>query len=765
MNVLSIKRLIWLLIVALTLVSVARAETFRVDDIRVEGVQKVSAGTIFNYLPIKVGDTVDAQIIRNAVRVLFKTGFFRDIQIRREGQVMVVVVQERPAIASIEYTGNKELKDEDIEDLLSRNGFSTGKVFNQPLLDRVTQSIEDEYFSRGRYAARVETTITPMPDNRAGITLDIDEGRRAQIREIKIIGNQQYSDAQLRNQMSLDTSKWHSVITHDGRYSKAELTADVERINSFYLDRGYLEFKVVETDVSISANKQDLFVSIVVAEGSQYTVGKVGVEVVGDIARDDVAQLIMLEQGAVYSRQDLIASQTAMEEMLADRGYAFANVNGIPEQRRDTAIVNFTFIVDPGPTVYIRRINIIGNEYTRDEVIRRELRQLEGAVYSLSKIRRSRERLAKLGFFRDVSIQTPRVSGVIDQVDMLVEVEERSTGNFNFGVGYSGSEKLLLQAEIARENLFGTGRELRFKVDHSALTKVYDVAYRNPYYTTHGVSREVFVAQRDVDATEVDSADYHEDTTSGGVRYRIPLTEYDSMALSAAVEDITLASTVDTPIEFSDFIDNHSQSTTLLLSGSLVRDTRDNRLFPSKGFWNRATAEISFPGSDLEFYTVSARSVWYRPIGKNLTFGLNGQLGYGAGYGELDTLPFYKNFYAGGARSLRGYKARSLGPQSVGTGKQSLGGSKRVVFGGELKFPVPGLEDSRDKRLVLFFDGGQVYSKTESIDVSDFRFSTGLAFEWMSAIGPIAFSYAMPFNDSLEDNVEHFQFTLGGLFR
>ena len=765
MNVLSIKRLIWLLIVALTLVSVARAETFRVDDIRVEGVQKVSAGTIFNYLPIKVGDTVDAQIIRNAVRVLFKTGFFRDIQIRREGQVMVVVVQERPAIASIEYTGNKELKDEDIEDLLSRNGFSTGKVFNQPLLDRVTQSIEDEYFSRGRYSARVETTITPMPDNRAGITLDIDEGRRAQIREIKIIGNQQYSDAQLRNQMSLDTSKWHSVITHDGRYSKAELTADVERINSFYLDRGYLEFKVVETDVSISANKQDLFVSIVVAEGSQYTVGKVGVEVVGDIARDDAAQLIMLEQGSVYSRQDLVASQTAIEEMLADRGYAFANVNGIPEQRRDTAIVNFTFIVDPGPTVYIRRINIIGNEYTRDEVIRRELRQLEGAVYSLSKIRRSRERLAKLGFFRDVSIQTPRVSGVIDQVDMLVEVEERSTGNFNFGVGYSGSEKLLLQAEIARENLFGTGRELRFKVDHSALTKVYDVAYRNPYYTTHGVSREVFVAQRDVDATEVDSADYHEDTTLGGVRYRIPLTEYDSMALSAAVEDITLASTVDTPIEFSDFIDNHSQSTTLLLSGSLVRDTRDNRLFPSKGFWNRATAEISFPGSDLEFYTVSARSVWYRPIGKNLTFGLNGQLGYGAGYGELDTLPFYKNFYAGGARSLRGYKARSLGPQSVGTGKQSLGGSKRVVFGGELKFPVPGLEDSRDKRLVLFFDGGQVYSKTESIDVSDFRFSTGLAFEWMSAIGPIAFSYAIPFNDSLEDNVEHFQFTLGGLFR
>ena len=765
MNVLSIKRLIWLLIVALTLVSVARAETFRVDDIRVEGVQKVSAGTIFNYLPIKVGDTVDAQIIRNAVRVLFKTGFFRDIQIRREGQVMVVVVQERPAIASIEYTGNKELKDEDIEDLLSRNGFSTGKVFNQPLLDRVTQSIEDEYFSRGRYSARVETTITPMPDNRAGITLDIDEGRRAQIREIKIIGNQQYSDAQLRNQMSLDTSKWHSVITHDGRYSKAELTADVERINSFYLDRGYLEFKVVETDVSISANKQDLFVSIVVAEGSQYTVGKVGVEVVGDIARDDVAQLIMLEQGAVYSRQDLIASQTAIEEMLADRGYAFANVNGVPEQRRDTAIVNFTFIVDPGPTVYIRRINIIGNEYTRDEVIRRELRQLEGAVYSLSKIRRSRERLAKLGFFRDVSIQTPRVSGVIDQVDMLVAVEERSTGNFNFGVGYSGSEKLLLQAEIARENLFGTGRELRFKVDHSALTKVYDVAYRNPYYTTHGVSREVFVAQRDVDATEVDSADYHEDTTSGGVRYRIPLTEYDSMALSAAVEDITLTSTVDTPIEFGDFIDNHSQSTTLLLSGSLVRDTRDNRLFPSKGFLNRATAEISFPGSDLEFYTVSARSVWYRPIGKNLTFGLNGQLGYGAGYGELDTLPFYKNFYAGGARSLRGYKARSLGPQSVGTGKQSLGGSKRVVFGGELKFPVPGLEDSRDKRLVLFFDGGQVYSKTESIDVSDFRFSTGLAFEWMSAIGPIAFSYAIPFNDSFEDNVEHFQFTLGGLFR
>ena len=760
-----IKRLIWLLIVAMTLVNVARAETFRVDDIRVEGVQKVSAGTIFNYLPVKVGDTIDAEIIRNAVRALFKTGFFRDVQIRREGQIMVVVVQERPAIASIEYTGNKELKDEDVEDLLSRNGFSTGKVFNQPLLDRVTQSLEDEYFSRGRYSARVETTITPLPDNRAGITIDIDEGRRAEIREIKIIGNEQFSDGQLRNEMSLAISKWHSVITHDGRYSKAELTADVEKIGSFYLDRGYLEFKVVETDVSISANKQDLFISIVVAEGPRYTVGSIGVEVEGDISRTDVKQLIMLEQGVVYSRQDLVASQTAIEELLAEQGYAFASVNGIPEQRRDTAIVNFTFIVDPGPYVYIRRINIVGNESTRDEVIRRELRQLEGAVYSLSKIRRSRERLAKLGFFRDIRIQTPRVSGVIDQVDMLVEVEERSTGNFNFGVGYSGSEKLLLQAEITRENLFGTGRELRFKVDHSALTKTYDVAYRNPYYTTHGVSRELFVAQRNVDATEVDSADYHEDTKSGGVRYRIPLTEFDSISLSAALEDITLASTVDTPVEFGEFITNYSQSSTLLLSGGLSRDTRDNRLFPSKGFWNRVGAEISFPGSDLEFYTVSARGVWYRPIGKNLTFGLNGQLGYGAGYGELDALPFYKNFYAGGARSLRGYKARSLGPRSIGTDRQSLGGSKRIVFGSELKFPVPGMDDSRDKRLALFIDGGQVYSQGQNVDVSDFRFSTGLAFEWISAIGPIAFSYAIPFNDSLEDNVEHFQFTLGGLFR
>ena len=765
MNVLPIKRLIWLLIVAMTLVNVARAETFRVDDIRVEGVQKVSAGTIFNYLPIKVGDTIDTEIIRNAVRALFKTGFFRDVQIRREGQIMVVVVQERPAIASIEYTGNKELKDEDVDDLLSRNGLSTGKVFNQPLLDRVTQSLEDEYFSRGRYSARVETTITPLPDNRAGITIDIDEGRRAEIREIKIIGNEQFSDGQLRNEMSLAISKWHSVITHDGRYSKAELTADVERINSFYLDRGYLEFKVVETDVSISANKQDLFISIVVAEGPRYTVGSIGVEVEGDISRNDVKQLIILEQGVVYSRQDLVASQTAIEELLADQGYAFASVNGIPEQRRDAAIVNFNFIVDPGPYVYIRRINIVGNESTRDEVIRRELRQLEGAVYSLSKIRRSRERLAKLGFFRDIRIQTPRVAGVIDQVDMLVEVEERSTGNFNFGVGYSGSEKLLLQAEIIRENLFGTGRELRFKVDHSALTKIYDVAYRNPYYTTHGVSREMFVAQRNVDATEVDSADYHEDTKSGGVRYRIPLTEFDSISLSAALEDITLASTVDTPVEFDEFINNYSQSTTLLLSGGLSRDTRDNRHFPSKGFWNRVGAEISFPGSDLEFYTVSARGVWYRPIGKNLTFGLNGQLGYGAGYGELDALPFYKNFYAGGARSLRGYKARSLGPRSIGTDKQSLGGSKRIVFGSELKFPVPGMDDSRDKRLSLFVDGGQVYSQAQSVDVSDFRFSTGLAFEWMSAIGPIAFSYAIPFNDSLEDDVEHFQFTLGGLFR
>ncbi|NDA14982.1 MAG: outer membrane protein assembly factor BamA [Gammaproteobacteria bacterium] len=472
---------------------------FIVEDIRVEGAQNIETGTIFNYLPIKVGDRADEVLIDQSIKALFSTGFFRDVEVRQDGNVLILVVSERPAIATVEFSGNKDIKDEKIQEALLQVGVSEGRVFREALLDQLVKSIQENYFSKGRYSAKVDTVVTPLDLNRVAISITIDEGRVARIREINIVGNEIFTDKELRSVMSLGEESWHSFLSQTGRYSKEELIADLEAVRSFYLDRGYMNFELVSSDVSISQNKQDIFITLSVNEGGLFAVGAVTVEGGGGFSAEDLASLINMPTGEPFSQRRLVSSRTAIEAKLADKGYAFANVNAITDINDQQQTVDFIFAVDPGPLVYVRKINISGNQSTLDDTIRREMRQLEASVFSAEKVRRSRERITRLGFFEDVRIDLSPVAGATDQIDLSVFVKERPTGNFMFGAGYADSDGIFLVAQVQRGNLFGTGREIKFDAEVSKIDQIFDIEYRNPYVTAEGVSRAIFVNRQKTD--------------------------------------------------------------------------------------------------------------------------------------------------------------------------------------------------------------------------------------------------------------------------
>jgi outer membrane protein insertion porin family len=747
------------------LASLPAAAEFVVEDIRVEGAQNIEVGTIFNYLPIKVGDAADGALIDESIKTLFATGLFQDVEIRRENSILIVVVAERPAISGVDYSGNKDIDDETIETALAQLGVAEGRVFREPLLDQLVQAIEEQYFAKGRYSARVDAVVTPVDLNRVAISLTIDEGRVARIREINIVGNEVFTDKELLSEISLGEEAWHSFLSQVGRYSKEELLADAETLRSFYLDRGYMNVALLSSDVTISQNKQDIFITFSLREGNVFTVGGIEVEGGGGFSAEELLGLITIPSGEPFSQTDLVASRSAIESKLADHGYAFANVNAITEVDESDYRVDFVFAVDPGPLVYVRQIRISGNQATLDEVIRREMRQLESSVFSAEKLRRSKERISRLGFFDDVTIDLTSVPGSIDQVDLSVVVKERATGNFMFGAGYDDSDGLFLLGEVHRGNLFGTGRELNVAVEVSKVDQVFDIEYRNPYHTAEGVSRALFINREKIDTDSVTTADYASETTGGGIRYKIPMSEYNALSLSFAVEDIHLESTTSTPPEYQSFIDRYPDNLNFNLSTGFSKDTRDSIFFPRRGSFRRIFAELGIPGSDLEYYKVSVRGSWYRQLAGRLVFNARGDIGYGDGYGDLDGLPFFKNYYAGGANSVRGFEARSLGPVSTGVDADPLGGGIRTVAGIEMYFPVFGLPEDNDKRLSLFMDSGQVFASSGDFDFGEIRLSVGAGFHWFSPVGPISFTAAQPLNDEAGDDVKRIQFTLGSLLR
>jgi len=740
-------------------------DPFELEDIRVEGAQRIEVGTIFNYLPVKVGDQITDETARESVRILFSTGFFNDVQLKRDGNTLIVVVSERPSIASIEYLGNKDIRDEEIEETLHSVGFVDGKVFSQPILDKLLKILRERYFSRGRYSATIDATVTPLDASRVRIRLQIDEGRVARIEKLRIVGNNKFSDRELFKLLELRQDSLLGFLSSKRNYSIEKLSASLEALTSFYLDRGYINFEIDSHDVAISQNKQDIFVTISITEGEPYAFGKVELDDTQQYITKEDFNAVRPHSGEPFSRHQVLLARSALESKLTNIGFAFCSVNAMPELDNERKLVDFTFVIDPGPKVYVRQVNVRGNQSTRDEVIRREMRQIEGAVYSAKDIRRSRERIQRLGYFDEVKIETPAVPGTLDQVDINVTVQERSTGSFMFGVGYAGADGVLLQAEINRENLFGSGRELQFKVNQSSIEQVYEVAYTNPYFTKEGISLGYFVEYENIDTADTTSADYESNSSLFGVRTKIPVTEFNSLDLSLGFEQLELEGTITTPTEYSLFITDHPSSENLILSGGVTKDTRDSIFFPQKGYLRRALFAFTGPGSDLEYYKVTLRGRWYRPLGDNLTLNIRGVAGYGDGYGDLDELPFFRNYYVGGTGTVRGYSPRSLGPRASDSLDDSLGGSKRINATTELYFPVPGLDDSKNQRLSFFIDAGQVYGSNQSIDLAQLRYSTGITFHWFTAVGPMSLSYAMPFNDESTDDIKKLQFTLGTMYR
>jgi outer membrane protein insertion porin family len=750
-----------IVLLSLLLCGSARAfEAFEVTDIRVEGLERISPGTVFNYLPIKVGDTVDSDDTVNAVKTLFKTGFFSDIRMERDGSVLVVYVKERAAISSIKITGNKDLETDKLLEGLKDIGLAEGRVFDRSLLDKVEQELRRQYFSRGKYAVRIKTTITPLERNRVGILIDISEGEAARIKQINIVGNHTFTDKELRKGFTLNTPSFLSFITKNDQYSKQKLSADLEILRSYYLDRGYLNFNILSTQVSITPDKKDIYITINISEGDQFRIKEVTLSGELVLKPEELFPLVKINPDDVFSRKRVTEAVDRISAKLGDQGYAFANVNTVPDVNESDRLVNLAFIVDPGKRVYVRRVNVKGNITTRDEVLRREMRQMEAGWFSAEKVERSRTRLQKLGFFEDVNVETPAVPGTTDQVDVNYSVTETSSGNITAGAGYSQTSGILFNASISQDNFLGSGKRVSFAFNNSKVTTIYNFYYTDPYYTINGVSRGFGLFYKKTDADQANISSYTTDTYGANVNYGIPINEFDTIRVSPEFENLKLKETSESPNEVIDFIDQHGNDyNTVKLTGSWAHDTRNKALFADDGGLQSVSVETAVPGPGLEYYKLGYDQRRYVPLTKDLTLSMHAQLGYGDGYGDYNNLPFFENYFAGGVRSVRGFEDNTLGP--IDSKGNPIGGSVQLVGGAEVLFPIPFVEGTKSFRLGTFFDIGNVYSDFASFDAKELRYSVGVSSLWISPLGPLAISLGFPLNAKSSDNVQNFQFTVG----
>ncbi len=751
-----------LLIMGMYCGSVWALEPFVVKDIRVEGIQRTEAGTVFSYLPVKVGDTMDDEKVSQAVKALFATGFFQDVRLEAEGETLVISVQERPAVSQIDFVGLKEFDKDKLMEGLKQGGLAEGRIFDRSMLDKAEQELKRQYFSHGKYAVSVKATVTPLERNRVAIRFDVDEGDVAKIQQINIVGNAAFSEKELRKQFALSTPGWMSWWSKDDQYSKEKLAGDLESLRSYYLNRGYLEFTIDSTQVSISPDKKGIYITINITEGAKYTVSDVKLAGEMLLPEEELRKLITIRPGDVFSREKLTESSKSIGDRLGNEGYAFANVNAVPELDKEKHQAAFTFFIDPGRRVYVRRISVTGNTKTRDEVIRREMRQMEGGWYSNEKIKRSRERVDRLGYFKEVNVETPAVAGTTDQVDVNVNVEELPTGNIMMGAGFSSSEGILLSGSVSQNNWLGTGKSLSTQFSNGRINKIYSVSYTDPYWTVDGVSRGFDVYKRKTDATSLSAlAGYNSDSVGGGVRFGVPINEYDTINFGLAYDstEITLGSNA--AQRYIDFVNTFGERNSTL-RGDLgwARDSRDSATYVTKGTLQRAYGEMGLPGGNLKYYKLTYQHQWYRPLTDTFTLMLNGEVGIGNGYGDTKDLPFFKNFYAGGVTSVRGYDTASLGPKDADG--YALGGNKRIVANAEVLFPFPGLKNDKSVRMSLFADAGAVYYKGDS--GGGIRYSTGLGVSWISPFGPLKFSFASPMNAKDDDKLQRFQFQMGSTF-
>lgn len=734
---------------------------FSLRDIRVEGLQRVEPGTVFASLPFKVGETYSDDKGATAIRSLFSLGLFSDVRIDIQDDVVIVVVAERPTVAEIGFTGFKEFDNDVLRKALRDVGLTEARPFDKALADRAEQEIKRQYLNRSMYAAQIVTTVTPVDRNRVNLNFTVTEGDVAKIREIKLIGNQAFSESTLRDLFDLDTGNWLSWYTKSNRYSRAKLAADIESLRSYYMTRGFLEFSIESTQVALSPNKEDMTITINISEGKRYVVSAVKLD--GDFLgkEADFKSMIKVVAGQPYNADHVSETTKAFADYFGTFGYAFARVEAVPEINRDNATVVLTLQAQPSRRAYVRRINVAGNNRTRDEVIRREFRQFESAWYDSDRIKLSRDRIDRLGFFTQVGIDTQEIPGVPDQVDLLVTVAEKPTGNLSIGAGYSQSEKLSLIGGIKQENVFGTGNYLGVDLNTSKFNRQVSVTTTDPYFTKDGISRTVDVYYRTTRPYTQQGGDYQLINPGVNVRFGVPFTETDTVFFGAGVESTKIVTGTSMPAAYLEFARVYgARSTSVPLTVGWTRDDRDSALVPTTGRLQKLQSEIGI-AADTRYIRANYQFQQYVPLSRQFTAAFNADIGWGKGLGSRP-FPVFKNFFGGGLGSVRGFEQGTLGARDI-TGA-FIGGPKKIGFNTEVLAPFPGAGNDRTLRVFGFFDVGNVYGENDAIELNKMRASVGVGLSWISPVGPLRLAYANPVRKYAGDRIQKVQFQIGTSF-
>lgn len=770
-----------------------------VRDIRVEGLQRISEGTVFNYLPVNIGDKLDRQHVQEALRAVYATGFFTDVELRWDNGTLVIVVAERPSIESFSISGNKDIKTEDLTDSLSKIGLRAGRIFNRSVLDEVEQSLTDQYFSRGKYAARVDTEVEDLPDNKVRIAIKITEGDRARIRQINIVGNHSFPDDEILDGFQLKMPNWLSFIRQDDRYSREALQGDLETLRSFYMDQGFADFRIESTQVALSPDKKDIFITVNLVEGERYKVAEVKLAGNLILPEEELNPYVLVKPGQTYSQRTITQSADLVRLRLGEEGYAFANVEPVPELDKAAKTAAITLYVEPKNRVYVRRVNFSGATSINDEVLRREVRQFEGGYLSNSRLERSKIRLQRLPYIEEVESSTNPVPGTADLVDVDFNIKEGLPGQFGGGIGYSGAQGVLLNANLVHTNFFGTGERVSADVSTSHYRTIYSLSHRNPYTTIDEVSRTISMSYRDITQYTSGASNFSTETAAISVEYGYPITEFQQLIFGFSWQESNLLADTYSSAQAREWVQRNGSGFAEKLNGGAeiygtnfssfdlvagwMYDSRNRVLFADRGARHRLVFSTTVPGSDVEYYTVNYTGTQYFPVGKYFTLSVNLDLGYGDSYGDTTAIVPFKNFFAGGPDSVRGFRDNYLGPRdSYGN---PYGGNLMVAAQTELILPIPEKWRSRS-RLTLFYDAGNVFStsgvnftapypnNTIPIDYdfsfSELKQSVGISAQWLAPLGLFRFSYGFPLNAdkssafSYGDDTERFQFSIGGAF-
>ena len=756
----------------------AHADAFVVSEIKIEGLQRIPDGTLLNYMPIVVGDPIDDNQITYAISELYKTGFFANVKFFRDGDTLLVRVKERPSIADVEFTGNSDIDDDALKDALLNIGVTRGQIYNRSLLEKLTLELERVYFSQGKYGVKIKTEVTDLDQNRVDIDITISEGKVALIKHINIVGNEAYDDETLLDELESGVPSSWALFSSADEYSKPKLNGDLEKIRSYYLDRGYIRFTIESTQVSITPDKQDIYITVNVSEGDRYKISssKLTGELV--VNRQTMESQIFTRQGMYFSRSLMTNSQKRLEDQMGRIGYAFSEVKVTPEIDDVSKEVALTYYAIPGEKVYVRRIDIFGNDSTQDQVFRREMRLMEGSILASDKLERSKIRIQRLPYVEMVSIDTVPVPGSSTQVDLKVKVEEKLAGSFNIGAGFSQTQGLIFNVGLTQENLFGTGKRLALNINTDRANTIYSGSYTNPYYTIDGISRTVSLSFRDRDATEELINNFQTNSGDLNISYGIPLSEFNTLSLGYGLSHIKIIpSTVNPSVDVTLFLaqnDGQTRFNSLTFNTSFSHDTRNRTVFANAGSQQTIGMNMTVPGSDLEYYKISYITNTYIGVTSATTLLLRSNLAYGDGYGKTGSLPFFERYFAGGIRTVRGFESNSLGPRDPVSGF-AVGGNMRVTGGADYIFPIPFVEKPPSSlRLSLFLDIGNVYLNNfhtfdaepgdNGFQVDQLRSSYGASLVWISPIGPLRFSYAETINDVPGDDLRAFQFSIGSFF-